>query len=63
MFNNTQAKPKKIYLPDDIVKINFTTKYRISDEWDKFCKSKRIPKSWKITDLILNELRRNGINI
>ena len=63
MFNNTQAKPKKIYLPDDIVKINFTTKHRISTEWDKFCKGKRIPKSWKITDLILNELRRNGINI
>ena len=46
------AQPQEIY-PDDIVKKTYTTKHKVDVAWDKFCKSKRIPKSWKITPRLL----------
>ncbi len=59
-MNDTQKK--EIY-PEDIVKVNYTTKHKVNVAWDKYCKSKRIPKSWKLTDLITSELNRNGFSI
>jgi NMD protein affecting ribosome stability and mRNA decay len=38
-------------------------KHKVNVAWDKYCKSKRIPKSWKLTDLITAELNRNGFSI
>ena len=56
------AQPQEIY-PDDIVKKTYTTKHKVDVAWDKFCKSRRIPKSWKITDLMIAELNKNGVSI
>ena len=59
MFN---TNTKKEVLPNDTVKMNFTLKENLRKEFDNWCKIKRVPKSWKLSDLIRQEIRRNLIN-
>lgn len=59
MFN---TNTKKEVLPNETVKMNFTLKENLRKEFDNWCKIKRVPKSWKLSDLIRQEIRRNPIN-
>ena len=60
-MNNTATAEKQIF-PEDIVKVNYTTKHKINVAWDDYCKNKRrVPKSWLLTDLIVAELQKNGV--
>ena len=48
-MNNTATAEKQIF-PEDIVKVNYTTKHKINVAWDDYCKNKRrVPKSWLLT--------------
>ena len=62
-MNNTATAEKQIF-PEDIVKVNYTTKHKINVAWDDYCKNKRrVPKSWLLTDLIVAELQKNGVKL